>query len=351
MQNVGVSARASVAAAHAEAWRAAIVTRSPLMEALLAQAKRVAGSDASVCIYGASGTGKELLARAIHRASRRAGAPFVAVNCGAIAEGLLESELFGHRKGAFTGAIQDRQALFQAAEGGTLFLDEVGDMPLALQVKLLRALEEKMVRPVGASDEAAVDVRVISATNRRLEERITAGEFREDLYYRLNVVRLALPTLAERREDIPLLVAHILARFAGDYRRPRLALAPAAMDLLVAAPWPGNVRQLLNVVEQVVALCSIDWIAEAQVRKALDAAEPELAPLDQARRAFERDYLVRILKITEGNVTRAARLAGRNRTEFYRLLDRHALAPSAFKPSPRGDEPSPGASSSSINSG
>ena len=351
MQNVGVSARASGAAAHAEAWRAAIVTRSPLMEALLAQAKRVAGSDASVCIYGASGTGKELLARAIHRASRRAGAPFVAVNCGAIAEGLLESELFGHRKGAFTGAIQDRQGLFQAAEGGTLLLDEIGDMPLALQVKLLRALEEKMVRPVGASDEAAVDVRVISATNRRLDERITAGEFREDLYYRLNVVRLALPTLAERREDIPLLVAHILARFAGDYRRPRLALAPAAMDLLVAAPWPGNVRQLLNVVEQVVALCSIDWIAEAQVRKALDAAEPELAPLDQARRAFERDYLVRILKITEGNVTRAARLAGRNRTEFYRLLDRHALAPSAFKPSPRGDEPIPGASSSSINSG
>ncbi len=347
MQQSGAFAHVSGAAAQAEPWRAGIVTRSPLMETLLAQAKRVALSDAAVCIYGASGTGKELLARAIHRTSRRAGAPFVAVNCGAIAEGLLESELFGHRKGAFTGAIQDRPGLFQAAEGGTLFLDEIGDTPLALQVKLLRALEEKTVRPVGASDEAAVDVRVISATNRRLEERIAAGEFREDLYYRLNVVRLAVPTLAERREDIPLLVAHILARLAGDYRRPRLALAPAAMDLLVAAPWPGNVRQLLNVVEQVVALSSIDWISEAQARKALDAAEPELAPLDQARRAFERDYLVRILKITEGNVTRAARLAGRNRTEFYRLLDRHALEPAMFKSSPRADNENRAVSSAS----
>jgi len=269
------------------------------------------------------------------------------VNCGAIAEGLLEAELFGHRKGAFTGAIQDRKGLFQAAEGGTLFLDEIGDMPLALQVKLLRALEQKRVRQVGASEDEAVDVRVISATHRRLEERIAGGEFREDLYYRLNVVRLAMPTLAERREDIPLLVAHSLARFAGDYRRPRLALSPEAMDLLVAAPWPGNVRQLLNVVEQVVALTSIDWIPEMLVRQALDAAVPELTPLDQARRAFERDYLVRILKITEGNVTRAARLAGRNRTEFYRLLDRHALQPATFKPSPRGDATNTGPSGAS----
>jgi two-component system response regulator GlrR len=339
------------AAAQTEAWRAAIVTRSPLMEALLAQTRRVARSDAAVCIFGASGTGKELLARALHHASRRATAPFVAVNCGAIAEGLLESELFGHRKGAFTGAVQDRAGLFQAAEGGTLFLDEIGDMPLPLQVKVLRALEEKVVRPVGESAEVAVDVRVISATNRRLEERIAAGEFREDLYYRLNVVRLSLPTLAERREDIPLLVARTLARLAGDYHRPRLVLAPAAMDLLVAAPWPGNVRQLLNVVEQVVALNSIDWIPEAQVRKALDIVEPEFAPLDKARRAFERDYLVRILKITEGNVTRAARLAGRNRTEFYRLLDRHELTPAAFKPSPRSDAPIPAVSSNSDTSG
>ena len=307
------------------------------METLLARAKRVAASDAAVCIYGASGTGKELLARAIHRASPRANAPFVAVNCSAIPEGLLESELFGHRKGAFTGAIQDHRGLFQAAEGGTLFLDEIGDMAPVLQVKLLRALEEKLVRPVGSNDEIAVDARILSATNRRLEERIAAGEFREDLFYRLNVVKLELPSLAERREDIPLLIGSVLSRFASDYRRPRLAFSPDAMDMLVAAPWPGNIRQLLNVVEQAVALNSTDWIPASFIGKALDVGEPVLVPLDEARRAFERDYLVRILKIASGNVTRAARLAGRNRTEFYRLLDRHALEPASFKPSPRGD--------------
>ncbi|MDH5578665.1 MAG: sigma 54-interacting transcriptional regulator, partial [Betaproteobacteria bacterium] len=195
-------------------WRAEMITRSAAMEALLGQAQRVAASDASVCIFGASGTGKELLARAIHRASRRAEAPFIAVNCGAIPEGLLESELFGHKRGAFTGAVQDRRGLFQACEGGTLFLDEVGDMPPALQVKLLRSLEDRVVRPVGANDAVPIDVRVISATHRKLEERIASGEFREDLYYRLNVVKLELPSLAQRREDIPLLAGHFLARLA-----------------------------------------------------------------------------------------------------------------------------------------
>jgi two-component system response regulator GlrR len=329
------------------AWRAEIVTRSPVMESLLAQAQRVAASDAAVCIAGASGTGKELLARAIHRASRRSQAPFIAVNCSAIPEGLLESELFGHRKGSFTGAVNDRRGLFQAAEGGTLFLDEIGDMPLPLQVKLLRALEEKVVRPVGSNDSVAVDVRVISATHRKLEERIAAGEFREDLYYRLNVVKLALPALSERREDIPLLVGHILGELAPRYGRRRLALAPEAMELLVAAPWPGNVRQLLNVVEQSVALSATDVIPGSFVREAIDAGDTKLTPLDEARRAFERDYLARILKITMGNVTQAARLAGRNRTEFYRLLDRHALEPGMFKTSPRGDAETREASSAS----
>ena len=337
MRTVGESGRALLDGAALGSWRAAIVTRSPLMETLLEQARRVAASDVAVCIYGASGTGKELLARAIHSASARAQAPFVAVNCGAIPEGLLESELFGHRKGAFTGAIQDRRGLFQAAQGGTLFLDEIGDMPLALQVKLLRALEEKVARIVGSSDEMAVDVRIVSATHRRLEDLIAAGGFREDLFYRLNVVTLALPVLAERREDIPLLIGGMVSRFAKDYRRPRLAFSPEALEVLVAAPWPGNVRQLINVVEQVVALTSADWVPAATVLKALGAVESAFVPLDQARRGFERDYLVRILKITEGNVTRAARLAGRNRTEFYRLLDRHALQASNFKPSSRGD--------------
>jgi two-component system response regulator GlrR len=321
-----------------ESWRLEIITRSSSMEDLLAQARRVAASDASVCLYGASGTGKELLARAIHRASPRAEAPFVAVNCGAIPEGLLESELFGHKKGSFTGAVSDRRGLFQAAQGGTLFLDEIGDMPLPLQVKLLRALEERKIRPVGSHETFDVDVRVIAATHRKLEERIASGEFREDLYYRLNVVKLYIPTLAERREDIPLLANEFLSRLGLRYRRGRLAFSPEALQLLVSAPWPGNVRQLLNVVEQAVALAATEVIPESLVRQALDAGDTALTPLDEARRAFERDYLVRILKITGGNVTKAARLAGRNRTEFYRLLERHSLEPGMFKGNMKGDK-------------
>jgi len=321
----------SVPAGDVETWRAELITRSPSMEDLLSQARRVAASDASVCIFGASGTGKELLARAIHRVSPRAEAPFVAVNCGAIPEGLLESELFGHKKGSFTGAVADRRGLFQAAQGGTLFLDEIGDMPLPLQVKLLRTLEERRVRPVGAHQDFEVDVRVIAATHRKLEERIASGEFREDLYYRLNVVKLQIPTLAERREDIPLLANEFLSRLGKRYRRGQLSLSPEAMELLVSAAWPGNVRQLLNVIEQSVALSATELIPDSLVKQALNAKESELTPLDEARKAFERDYLVRILKITGGNVTKAARLAGRNRTEFYRLLERHALEPSLFK--------------------
>jgi two-component system response regulator GlrR len=321
----------SVPSGDVEDWRAGLITRSSTMEDLLSQARRVAASDASVCIFGASGTGKELLARAIHKASPRAEAPFVAVNCGAIPEGLLESELFGHKKGSFTGAVSDRRGLFQAAQGGTLFLDEIGDMPLPLQVKLLRALEERKIRPVGSHESFDVDVRVIAATHRKLEERIASGEFREDLYYRLNVVKLYIPALAERREDIPLLASHFLTRLAERYRRGRLALSPEATQLLVSAPWPGNVRQLLNVIEQAVALATTEVIPESLVRQALDAGDTTLTPLDEARKAFERDYLVRILKITGGNVTTAARLAGRNRTEFYRLLERHSLEPGMFK--------------------
>ncbi len=328
----------SLPSGNMEDWRAEIITRSSTMEDLLSQARRVAASDASVCLYGASGTGKELMARAIHRASPRAAAPFVAVNCGAIPEGLLESELFGHKKGSFTGAVADRRGLFQAAQGGTLFLDEIGDMPLPLQVKLLRALEERKVRPVGSHETYDVDVRVIAATHRKLEERIASGEFREDLYYRLNVVKLYIPTLAERREDIPLLANEFLTRLGTRYRRGRLAFSPEAMQLLVSAPWPGNVRQLLNVIEQAVALAATEVIPESLVRQALDAGDTTLTPLDEARRAFERDYLVRILKITGGNVTKAARLAGRNRTEFYRLLERHSLEPGMFKGNMKGDK-------------
>ncbi|MFO1303741.1 MAG: sigma 54-interacting transcriptional regulator [Burkholderiales bacterium] len=314
-----------------EEWREGIITRSPLMEDLLRQAKLVADSGASILIHGESGTGKELLARAIHRASPRRDKPFVAVNCGAIPGDLLESELFGHARGAFTGAVQAHKGLFQAADGGTLLLDEIGDMPLALQVKLLRALQEGEVRPVGSTQAIPVDVRVISATHRDLDAQKDSGQFREDLYYRLNVVSLRLPTLAERREDIPALAAHFLRRLAERYRKPAPTLAPDAMAMLVAAPWPGNVRQLLNLLEQAVALTTTSVIPASLVQNALKEDAAALIPFEEARKSFERDYLVRLLKITGGNVTQAAQLAKRNRTEFYKLLQRHSLEPAMFK--------------------
>ena len=312
-------------------WRAGIITRSPRMEDLLRQAKLVADSDASVLIFGESGTGKELLARAIHHASRRREKAFVAVNCGAIPADLLESELFGHARGAFTGAVQAHKGLFQAADGGTLFLDEIGDMPLPLQVKLLRVLQEGEVRPVGSTQAIPVDVRVISATHRDLDSQREQGHFREDLFYRLNVVSLKLPSLADRREDIPLLAVHILRRLAERYRKQTSTLAPDAMALLVAAPWPGNVRQLLNLLEQAVALTPTPVIPATLVQAALKEDAAALVPFEEARKTFERDYLVRLLKITGGNVTQAAQLAKRNRTEFYKLLQRHRLEPGMFK--------------------
>jgi len=299
---------------------------------VLHQARLVAQSDASVFIHGASGTGKELLARAIHRASRRAGAAFVAVNCAAIPENLLESELFGHRKGSFTGAIYDHKGLVPAADGGTLFLDEIGDMPLSLQAKLLRVLQDHEVRPIGATQGSPVDVRVISATHRDLDAQMKEGRFREDLYYRLNVVSLALPPLAERREDIVPLATHYLRTTAARYGKDVQAFAPEALELLLAASWPGNVRQLVNVVEQVVALCPSGVVPASLVQQALKDEPMPLASLEEARGAFEREYLVRILRMTGGNVTQAAKLAQRNRTEFYKLLERHQLESKMFKP-------------------
>jgi two-component system response regulator GlrR len=322
----------TAAPAAGEAWRADLVTRSPQMERVLADAKLVAESDASVLIRGESGTGKELLARAIHRASGRRGKPMVAVNCGAIPEPLLESELFGHVRGAFSGATRDHKGLFQAAAGGTLFLDEIGDMPLALQVKLLRAIQEREVRPVGSTQSVPVDVRVISATHRDLAAEIAAGRFREDLYYRLNVVLLALPALAERREDIPLLAGRFLQQLAGRYQRAVNGFAPEAMQLMLSVAWPGNVRQLHNVVEKCVALCTTEIVPASLVERALAARGDEMASFDQARRGFEREYLTQLLRTTEGNVTNAAKLAKRNRSDFYSLLARHEIDPAEFKP-------------------
>jgi len=314
-----------------EAWRAEIITRSPQMENLLGQAKLMAISDASVFIQGESGSGKELLARAIHKASPRRDHPFIAINCGAIPEALLESELFGHTKGAFTGAIRDHKGLFQSAHGGTLFLDEIGDMPMPLQVKLLRALQERAIRPVGANNNIEIDVRVISATHRNLADEMKAGRFREDLYYRINVVGLMIPSLAERREDIPLLANNFLHYLSEKYNKNLNGFAPDAMELLISAPWPGNVRQLQNIVEQTVVLSTTPLVPVSQVQKALHDDIGGIVPFEIARKNFERDYLVKLLKATNGSVTQAARLAQRNRTEFYKLLQRHQLTPALFK--------------------
>jgi two-component system, NtrC family, response regulator GlrR len=315
------------------AWRKDLITRSPIMEDLLRQARLVAGSDASVFIRGESGTGKELLAKAIHEASPRRNHPFVAVNCSAIPEPLLESELFGHSKGSFTGATQNYKGLFQTAHPGTLFLDEIGDMPLAFQTKLLRVLQERQVRPVGCAQTIPVDVRIVSATHRNLENEIAKGTFREDLYYRLNVVSLEIPTLAQRREDIPLLAKHFLVRMSDKYKKNMKGFSPEALELLFSAPWPGNVRQLLNVVEQTVVLSATPIISPTLVQKALRDKRSEFPSLVEAKGRFERDYLANLLQITNGNVAQAARLAKRNRTDFYKLLHRHHLDPTLFKTS------------------
>ena len=312
-------------------WREKIISRSTVMESLLQQTQQVARSDFPLLIHSQSGTGKELLAQAIHQASNRRDKPFTAINCAAIPEQLLESELFGHSKGAFTGADKNHTGLFQATDGGTLFLDEIGDMPMSFQVKLLRALQEKEVRPVGSTQSVKVDVRIISATHKNLQKAIVDNTFREDLYYRLNVVELELPPLSERREDIPLLAQHFLTRCAEQAHLDIKGFSGEAMELLISAPWPGNIRQLQNVVEQSVALSTEPLISANLVRHALRDKTTQLPSFVEARDQFERDYLAKLLKLTAGNVSQAARIAQRNRTEFYKLLNRHHLTAEAFR--------------------
>lgn len=327
LENVREALRLSSAHGSSDAWRSGIISRSTAMEAVLDKVRLVGGSGSSVMILGRSGTGKEVIARALHETSGRD--PFVAVNCAAIPDALFESELFGHRRGAFSGAVSDREGLIVAAHGGTLFLDEVGELPLPMQAKLLRVLQEREVRAVGATRAVPVDVRIVSATLCDLGEAVREGRFREDLLYRLNVVTLQLPGLSERREDIPLLAEHFLRELAP--RTRARSFAPKALARLASASWPGNVRQLRNVVERCSALATGPILPEDLVVDALQEPTSVLPTLDEARADAERRYLVQILRLTEGNVSEASRLAGRNRTEFYRLLGRHELDPGAFR--------------------
>lgn len=316
-----------------QSWRQEIVSCSPAMETLLQQAKAAARTDVSILIQSETGTGKELLAKAIHRASGRSEQAFMTLNCAAIPETLLESELFGHAAGAFTGAAKASTGLFRAADKGTIFLDEIGDMPLSAQAKLLRVLESGDVRPVGSTETFKVDVRILSATHHDLHEKVREGSFREDLFYRLNVITLEQPPLAGRREDIPLLANHFVQQLRQRHGSEATRFAPEAMEMLVSAPWPGNVRQLLNVVEQCVVLSSQAMIPRQLVERALRFKPEKLLNLNDARDQFEHDYLIRLLNLAEGNIALAARLAERNRSEFYNLLRRHELDPDQFRKS------------------
>ncbi|TGE85373.1 two-component system response regulator GlrR [Pseudoalteromonas sp. KS88] len=310
-----------------QASSSAIVTRSGAMLHLLEQVKLLGPTQVNVLISGASGTGKELLANAIHQHSHVSDGPFVAINCGAVPGELLESELFGHKKGAFTGAVKDHQGLFQQAQGGTLFLDEIGDMPLNLQVKLLRVLQEKTIRPVGFQEEIPIDVRIVSATHKNLPDAIANQQFREDLYYRLNVVNLKLPALKERREDISLLAQHFSSMIAKRMGQTQKQFATDAMYALVRYDWPGNIRQLQNVVEQVVALTPSEVISVQLVLSALNSNESNVEPLslNDAKKEFERDYVINTLKMAGGNVAEGAKLAKRNRSDFYKLIKKHSI--------------------------
>jgi two-component system, NtrC family, response regulator GlrR len=311
-----------------------IIASSEKMQQILRQVAQIAVTDSTVCLYGESGTGKELIARALHVASRRASNEFVAINCGAIPEGLLENELFGHVKGAYTGADRTKSGLLQQADGGTLFLDEISELPLALQVKFLRVLQEREFYAVGASQPTRVDVRLVVATNQDLARAVSAGKFREDLYYRVHVVPIFLPPLRERPEDIPLLAHHFLQKFSQDMGKEFQGFTPDALQRLMLYDWPGNVRELANVVERAVVLSTQGTISSELLllgNRESQSLRYEPLKLREAREQFEKAYLVQVLTTVKGNVSRAAELAGKDRAEFYKLLRKYALDPGAFK--------------------
>jgi two-component system, NtrC family, response regulator GlrR len=309
-----------------------MVVRSDKMQQVLNIVSRVAGSDSTVYIHGESGTGKELIAKAIHLASDRKEKPFVALNCAALPESLLESRLFGHEKGAFTGAIQTTKGLFSQAHEGTIFLDEIGDMSLAIQAKVLRVLQERCFYPIGSEKLVEVDVRVIVATNKDLEEEVKKGLFRSDLFYRVHVIPIYLPPLRDRKEDIPPLVEHFLRRLNQQMKKDIKGVTPEAMRKLMLHDWGGNVRELENTLEYAAAMTRDDVLTEEFILPSRRSTDEEpFRPLKEARDAFERGYLIKLLQACKGNVSEAADLAGKYRTDFYSLLKKHNLNPGDFR--------------------
>jgi two-component system nitrogen regulation response regulator NtrX len=315
--------------------RFVMVGESHIMRELREQIAMVAQTNGRVLIYGENGTGKELVARSVHALSRRRSGPFIEVNCAAIPEELIESELFGHVKGAFTGAVSDRRGRFEAADGGTIFLDEIADMSLKTQAKVLRALQEQVIDPVGGSNSVRVDVRVIAATNKDLPAEIRAGRFREDLYFRLNVIPVFVPPLRDRDEDVPRLAEHFMGELAREYGRRPKVWEPGALVALRHYRWPGNVRELRNMIERLLIMVPGDIIAvdhltfpDGVVRPGdFPGANGPVLPLHEARERFERDYILRTLAEQQGNISRTAEVLDVERSNLYRKMRAFGIAP------------------------
>ena len=308
-----------------------IIARSDKMQRVLSQVSLIAKTDSTVYIHGESGTGKELIARAIHLGSGRKEGSFIAINCAAIPENLLESELFGYEKGAFTGAVQSTKGLFTQAHGGTLFLDEIGDMPLTLQSKILRVLQDRQVYPLGGKKPIEVDVRIIVATNKDLQKEVEKKNFRQDLFYRVHVIPVNLPPLREKKEDIPPLVEHFLGKYSEKMKKKVKGLSPKALQKLMLHDWPGNVRELENTIEFAMAMTQSNIISEDLILQTNTQSSDKFKPLKDARSEFEKEYLLNLLKLTQGNISKASDLAGKYRADFYQLLKKYDLKPEEYK--------------------
>jgi two-component system response regulator GlrR len=308
-----------------------IIGRSNKMEKVLEQVAKAADSDSTIVIEGESGTGKELIAKSLHLASARADRQFVAINCAAIPEMLFESELFGYKKGAFTGALLDKEGLLYQAQGGTFFLDEISEMSPSMQAKLLRVLQEKEFLPVGGRKTIKMDIRFIATSNKKLKEEVAKGNFREDLFYRIYVIEIQLPPLRERKGDIPVLSHYFLDKLSKDANKKITGFSSTALQKLMLHSWPGNVRELQNTIESAVTMATENIISDDLILPALKTEVNNLKPLKDAKENFEKNYLLQLIELTEGNMAQAARLAGKYRADLYELLKKYDLKPANFR--------------------